>query len=55
MKKHQVKKVKGVKVVTDVQKDSGRPLFPAPAVFDSKNKYNRQRDKEQLRKEIEEE
>jgi len=52
MKKHKVKKVKGVKVVTEVRKKADRPAIPPGAVFDMKTKYDRQREKENLRKEL---
>jgi len=54
MKKHKVKKIKGVKVVTEIKSDHDRPLLPPGAVFDLKTKYDRKRDKEELRREISE-
>ena len=52
MKKHKVKKINGVKVVTEIKSDHDRPLFPPGAVFDMKTKYDRKREKKNLRKEI---
>ena len=52
MKKHKVKKINGVKVVTEIKSDHDRPLLPPSAVFDMKTKYDRKREKEKLRKEI---
>lgn len=52
MKKHKVKKVNGVKVVTEIKSDHDRPLLPQGAVFDMKTKYDRKREKKNLRKEI---
>jgi len=52
MKKHIVKKINGVKVVTEIKSDHDRPLLPPGAVFDLKTKYDRKREKENLRKEI---
>lgn len=52
MKKHKVKKINGVKVVTEIKSDHDRPLLPPGAVFDMKTKYDRKREKENLRKEI---
>ena len=54
MKKHKVKKIKGVKVVEKIKSDHDRPLIPPGAVFDMKTKYDRKREKEKLRKELEE-
>ncbi len=34
MKKHKVKKINGVKVVTEIKSDHDRPLLPPGAVFD---------------------
>ena len=55
MKKHKVKKIKGVKVVEEIKSDHDRPLIPPGVVFDMKTKYDRKREKEKLRKELEEE
>ena len=55
MKKHKVKKVNGVKVVTRIKGDHERPLLPAGAVFAMKTKYDRNREKDALRKAIDEE
>lgn len=52
MKKHKVKKAKGVKVVTEVRKKADRPAIPPGAVFDMKTKYDRKREKEKLHKEL---
>ena len=54
MKKHKVKKIKGVKVVTEIKSQHDRALLPPGAVFELKTKYDRKRDKEELRKEISE-
>ena len=55
MKKHKVKKIKGVKVVEEIKSDHDRPLIPPGAVFDMKTKYDRNREKEKIRKELEKE
>ena len=55
MKKHKVKKVKGVKVVSEIKKDSDRPMIPPSVTFDLKTKYDRKREKAKIRKEINEE
>ena len=52
MKKHKVKKINGVKDVNEIKSDHDRPLVPAGAVFDMKTKYDRQREKENRRKEL---
>ena len=52
MKKHKVKKINGVKVVTEIKSDHDRPLLPPGAVFDMKTKYDRKREKENLRTEL---
>ena len=52
MKKHKVKKINGVKVVTEIKSDHDRPLLPPGAVFDMKTTYDRKREKENLRKVI---
>ena len=54
MKKHTVKKIKGIKVVKPIKKDHDRPLIPPGIVFDLKTKYDRKREKEKLRKQIDE-
>ncbi len=54
MKKHKVKKIKGVKVIEEIKKDHDRPLIPPGAIFDMKTKYDRKREKEKIRKELEE-
>ncbi len=54
MKKHKVKKIKGVKVVEEIKSDHDRPLIPPGAVFDMKTKYDRKREKEKLKRSIEE-
>ncbi len=54
MKKHKVKKIKGVKVVEEIKSDHDRSLIPPGVVFDMKTKYDRKREKEKLRKELEE-
>lgn len=50
MKKNKVSKKKGIKVVEKIQAKENRPLFPRPAVFANKKKYNRK--KYDVRKEI---
>ncbi len=55
MKKHKVKRIKGIKVVTEIKPDHDRPVLPRSAVFDLKTKYDRKRDKAKLRREIDEE
>ena len=47
MKKHRVKKIKGIKVVTNVQGRSDRAVMLRPAVFTMKTKYDRGREKRQ--------
>ena len=54
MKKHKVKKITGVKVIEEIKKDHDRPLIPPGAIFDVKTKYDRKREKEKIRKELEE-
>ena len=49
--KHKQKKIKGIKVVEAIQGKENRPLFPRPAVFRSKKKYDRKREKQQLLRE----
>ena len=55
MKKHKVKKIKGLKVVEEIKSDHDRPFIPPGAVFDMKTKYDRNREKEKIRKELEKE
>ncbi len=55
MKKYKVKKVKGVKVVSEIKKDSDRPTIPPSVAFDLKTKYDRTREKAALRKTLDEE
>ncbi len=50
--KHKVKKIRGIKVVTEIKNKEGRPLVPRTAVFESAVKYDRNRAKTQLRREI---
>lgn len=52
MKKHNVKKITGIKVVTEIQGKTDRPTMPRPVIFDEKTKYNRNREKNRIRKEI---
>ena len=52
MKKHNVKKITGIKVVTEIQGKTDRPTMPRPVTFDEKTKYNRNREKNRIRKEI---
>ena len=54
LKKHRVKKIKGIKVVTKVQGRTDRAITPRPAVFNMKTKYDRGREKRQIWKEIDE-
>ena len=54
LKKHRVKKIKGIRVVTKVQGRPDRAIMPRPAVFNMKTKYDRGREKRQARKEIDE-
>lgn len=54
MKKHNVKKITGIKVVTEIQGKTDRPTMPRPVTFDEKTKYNRNREKNRIRKEIDE-
>ena len=54
LKKHRVKKIKGIKVVTKAQGRPDRASMPRPAVFNMKAKYDRGREKRQARKEIDE-
>lgn len=43
MKKNKVYKKQGVKVVEAIQAKENRPLFPRPAVYRDKTKYDRKR------------
>lgn len=52
VKKYKTRKVKGVRIVTEIKGRKDRLLMPRPAVFDLKTKYNRNREKRQTRKEI---
>lgn len=54
MRKNTVRKIKGVKVVEQHRKDTGRPLFPRPAVFRDRTKYHRPSGKEEARQMVEE-
>ena len=54
LKKHRVKKIKGIKVVLKVQGRPDRAIMPRPAVFNMKTKYDRGREKRQTWKEIDE-
>ena len=54
LKKHRVKKIKGIKVVTKMQGKANRAIIPRPVVFSMKTKYDRGREKRQARKEIDE-
>ena len=47
LKKHRVKKIKGIKVVTKVQGRPDRAIMPRPAVFTMKTKNDRGREKRQ--------
>ena len=47
LKKHRVKKIKGIKVVTKVQGRPDRAVMPRPAVFTMKTKNDRGREKRQ--------
>jgi hypothetical protein len=50
MKKHKVKKVKGIKVVTEIEGKKDREKMPRPVTFDMDTKYDRHREKKKLRK-----
>ena len=52
MKKNNVKKIKKVKIVSKIEKKQDRPLFPRPAVFADKSKYNRKREKRNWKNEV---
>ena len=54
MKKHNVKKVKGIKVVTEIEGKKDREKMPRSVTFDMDTKYDRHREKKKLRKELEE-
>ena len=43
MKKYKVYKKNGVKVIEEISKQSNRLIFPRPACFKDKTKYNRKR------------
>ena len=53
MKKYKTRKIKGIRIVTEIKGRKDRLLMPRPAVFDLKTKYDRNREKRQTRKEIE--
>ena len=53
-KKHKVKKVKGIKVVTKIEGKKDREKMPRPVTFDMDTKYDRHREKQKLRKELKE-
>lgn len=55
MRKKKFKRVSvcGTHTYVPVKKDHEREKFPCPAVFEDKSKYNRRREKQRLRKEIE--
>lgn len=52
--KYKQKKIKGIRVTEKVEGKKERPLFPRAAVFKSKKAYDRNRDKQNLRKELRE-
>ena len=54
MKKHKVKKVKGIKVVTKIEGKKDREKMPRSVTFDMDTKYDRHREKKKLRKELKE-
>ena len=54
MKKHNVKKVKGIKVVTKIEGKEDREKMPRPVTFDIDTKYDRHREKKKPRKELKE-
>ena len=49
MRKNKVYKKKGIKVVEEITKKEGRQLFPRPAVFKDRSKYDRKKFKAELR------
>ena len=51
MKKH---KVKDIKVVTKIEGKEDWEKMPRPVTFDMDTKYDRHREKQKLRKELEE-
>ena len=54
MKKHNVTKRHGVKVVSKFKADKNRVLFPRPAVFSCKKDYERSREASKARREVSE-
>lgn len=54
MKKHKVKKVKDIKVVTKIEGKEDREKMPRLVTFDIDTKYNRHRERKKLRKELKE-
>lgn len=53
MKKFKVRKVKGIRIVTKNQGKTDRGMMPRPVTFDMKTRYDRAREKKQVRREIE--
>ena len=53
MKKYKVRKVKGIRIVTKNQGKTDRGMMPRPVTFDMKTRYDRAREKKQVRREIE--
>ena len=53
MKKYKVRKVKGIRIVTKIQGKTDRGMMPRPVTFDMKTRYDRAREKKQVRREIE--
>ena len=53
MKKYKVRKVKGIRIVTKNQGKTDRGMMPRPVTFDLKTRYDRAREKKQVRREIE--
>ena len=51
-KKYQTKKVNGVRVTVEIEKDHDRELMPRSAVFESKKDYKRSASKARARKEM---
>lgn len=52
-RKYKQKKIKGVRVTEKIEGKKDRPLFPRAAVFKSRKAYDRKREKERTRREIE--
>lgn len=54
LKKYKVKKIKGIRVLTKIQGKREREAVPRPTAFNMKTGYDRSREKEQIRRALDE-